>query len=478
MVGSSIQHPASSLRWVCCMKSLFLRIFLWFWIAMVVVGVVLVVTSPYFTQSRSRVERWQQGAETWTAERVDRTARQIAARGVHEPMFGEPRGPGRRGSVTFVFDESGREVTGREAPREAVDLALQVVETGSEEALRRGGFHLVAKPVTDPDGVTFVVVGTLHRPPRPTDLLEPKALWVRLILLAVVVGFLSFLLARYLSSPVGALRKAAHRLSTGDLSARVGGRVIRRRDEIGQLAREFDTMAEQVEGLVGSQRRLLSDVSHELRSPLARLRVALELARDHGDGDAAGYFDRMEQEAARIDDLIGQLLLLERLAAGAPVGEKTTFALANLVGEVVDDASFEASVSGIEVAVEPGVDASVEGYPTLIRSAVDNVLRNAIRHTPASTTVDVDLGVDADWVKITVRDRGPGVPEEHLGSLFAPFTRVAEARERSTGGAGLGLAIARRAVELHDGTVSARNHPEGGLEVELRLPRVVGHELS
>ncbi|MDX2438595.1 MAG: ATP-binding protein, partial [Acidobacteriota bacterium] len=259
---------------------------------------------------------------------------------------------------------------------------------------------------------------------------------------------------------------------------RVGGRVIRRRDEIGQLAREFDTMAEQLERLVGSQRRLLSDVSHELRSPLARLRVALELARDRGGMAADEYFDRMERESARIDDLIGQLLLLERLAAGKPDGEKTTFALADLVGEVVDDASFEASVSGIEVAVETGVDVAVEGYPNLVRSAVDNVLRNAIRHTPASTTVDVDLGVDADWVKITVRDRGPGVPEEHLGSLFAPFTRVAEARERTTGGAGLGLAIARRAVELHDGTVSARNHPDGGLEVELRLPRVVGHEPS
>jgi two-component system sensor histidine kinase CpxA len=370
----------------------------------------------------------------------------------------------------FVFDDLGREVQGREAPREAVDLALQVVESGSEHALRRGGFHLVAKPVTDPDGDAYVVVGTLHRPPRPIDLLEPKALWVRLIILAVVVGFLSFLLARYLSSPMSALRKAAYRLSTGDLSARVGGRVVRRRDEIGQLAREFDTMAEQLERLVGSQQRLLGDVSHEVRSPLARLRVALELARDR-DGKAADeYFDRMEREASRIDDLIGQLLLLERLAAGKPSGEKAAFDLADLVGEVVDDASFEASVSEIEVAVEGGVGIVVEGYPTLIRSAVDNVLRNAIRHTPASTVVDVDLGLVDDWVKITVRDRGPGVPEEQLGSLFAPFTRVAEARERSTGGAGLGLAIARRAVELHEGTVAARNHPDGGLEVELRLP--------
>ncbi len=132
-----------------------------------------------------------------------------------------------------------------------------------------------------------MVVGTLHRPPRPVGLREPKALWTRLAALAVMIGLLSFLLARYLSSPVGALRKATQQLSEGDLGARVGGRVVRRRDEIGDLARDFDTMAEQMEKLVGSQQRLLRDVSHELRSPLARLRVALELARDRA-GAAAG----------------------------------------------------------------------------------------------------------------------------------------------------------------------------------------------
>jgi len=452
------------------MKSLFLRIFLWFWVAMVVMAVVLVVTSPYFTQSRSRVERWQQGAEAWAGDRVDRTVRSISERGVDGLTVGEPRGPGRRGSMTFVFDDAGREVMGREAPAAAADLASRVAESGTEEALRRGEFHLVAKPVRAPDGRRFVVVGTLHRPPRPIDLLEPKALWPRLAVLAAMIGLLSFLLARYLSSPVGALRKATQQLSGGDLSARVGGRVVRRRDEIGDLARDFDTMAGQMESLVGSQQRLLRDVSHELRSPLARLRVALEMARDRAGAAARESIDRMEREATRIDELIGQLLLLERLAAGAPDGEKTTFALAELLGEVVDDASFEASAGGREVMVLADADASVTGYPVLLRSAIDNVLRNAIRHAPESTAVDVVLRLDPRWAEISVRDRGPGVGEEHLGSLFEPFTRVADARERSSGGAGLGLAIARRAVELHHGGVSARNHPDGGLEVVLRFP--------
>jgi len=178
----------------------------------------------------------------------------------------------------------------------------------------------------------------------------------------------------------------------------------------------------------------------------------------------------MEREAARIDDLIGQLLLLERLAAGEPDGEKTAFALAELLGEVVDDASFEASAASREVSVTIDGNALVRGYPALIRSAIDNVLRNAIRHAPESTVIEVALRCAERSVDISVRDRGPGVPEEHLGTLFEPFTRVADARERSSGGAGLGLAIARRAIELHQGTVTARNHPEGGFEVTLHLP--------
>lgn len=457
------------------MKSLFLRIFLWFWVAMVAVAVVLVVTSPFFTQSRPRVDQWQQGAQSWAGERVDRAVRQIEARGVMGPPGGPIRGQGRRGSAIFVFDDSGREIGGMAAPRPVVDLARRVAESGTEESLRRGGFHLVAKPATDPDGRVFVVVGTLNRPPRPVDLLEPGALWPRVVFLAVVVGILSFLLARYLSSPVGALRRAVKKLKEGDFSARVGGRVIRRRDEIGELAREFDTMAEQLERLVRSQHRLLRDVSHELRSPLARLRVALELARDRAGDEMGESFDRMDRETARIDELIGQLLLLERLAVGEPEGERTTFDLVDLVREVVDDASFEASGSGIEVAVEAGEGVAVSGYPVLVRSAVDNVIRNALRYAPASSMVDVGLRVDDDQVTIAVRDRGPGVPDEHLASLFEPFTRVADARERASGGAGLGLAIARRSVELHGGSVSAQNHREGGLEVRLRLPVAAAH---
>jgi two-component system sensor histidine kinase CpxA len=451
-------------------KSLFLRIFLWFWVAMVILAAVLVVTSPFFTQSRPRVDRWERGAEDWAEERVDRVAQRIEEFGFEAYHPRGHRGPGGRGAEIFVFDLDGREILDREAPEPVIDLAKTVAASGSKESSRRGGLHLAARPVIDPAGQTLVVVGTLHRPPRPIDLLEPQALWWRLGLLALVVGVFSLVLARYLSSPVDVLRRATQSLSSGDLSARVGTPVDRRRDEIGGLARDFDAMAGRLENLVDSQRRLLRDVSHELRSPLARLTVALQLARDREGARAAEALDRIERETGRLDDLIGQLLLLERLEARAPDAEAVDFDICALLNEVVDDAAFEASSGNREVALEANEPCPMRGHPTLVRSALDNVLRNAVRHTAEGTAVRVSIDCAGEDVEITVRDHGPGVPDEQLDTLFEPFTRVSDSRDRSTGGAGLGLAIARRAIEVHGGTVSARNHPKRGLIVTIHLP--------
>jgi two-component system sensor histidine kinase CpxA len=231
-------------------------------------------------------------------------------------------------------------------------------------------------------------------------------------------------------------------------------------------------MAARLENLVGSQRRLLRDVSHELRSPLARLSVALELARDRAGEEAVEPLGRIEREASRLDELIGKLLLLERLEEDGPRAEAVEFDLCDLLTEVVDDAAFEAVAGDREVTLDACASCRINGHPDLMRSAFENVLRNAIRHTPEGTTVEVSLTEEAGVRHVSVRDHGPGVPEEHLERLFDPFSRVADARERSTGGAGLGLAITRRAVELHGGSVTARNNPSGGFEVEIRLPVV------
>jgi signal transduction histidine kinase len=221
---------------------------------------------------------------------------------------------------------------------------------------------------------------------------------------------------------------------------------------------------------VGSQQRLLRDVSHELRSPLARLVVALEIARSRAGEGAAKALDRIEREAGRLDELIGRLLLLERLEGGVEEGEREDLDLTELVNGVVGDAGFEAASQSREINFKAPGPCRLTGRPELLRSAFDNVIRNAVLHTPSGTTVEVCLRSVETGVEVVIRDHGPGVAEDDLERIFEPFHRVDEARERASGGVGLGLAIARRAIEVHGGTLGARAHTEGGLEVVAFLP--------
>jgi two-component system sensor histidine kinase CpxA len=456
------------------MRSLFLRVFLWFWLAMAMVVTVMIVTSPFFTRSRPGLDRWHRDAESWAGSRAERVAAHISRHGTDgippRRGHGQGRGAGPPSPArVFILDIQGREIRDAEAPSEVVELARQTLDSGAESTRRTGFLHLVARPASDPQGNRYAVVAAHHSPPRLVHLLDPQALVWRLAALVLVVGALSFWLARYLSSPVGALRSATRSLSDGDLSARVGGKVGRRKDEIGELARDFDAMAERLEALVGSQQRLLRDVSHELRSPLARLGVALELARSRSGEDVDRALDRIEREADRLDELIGRLLLLERLEGEGRVHDPRRFDLSGLVVEVVADARFEAEAKGCEVGFETAEAIELVGHEHLIRSAVDNVLRNAVNHTANGTSVEVVVAAAEVGVSITVRDHGPGVAEDELGRIFEPFYRVDEARDRESGGAGLGLAIAARAVEAHGGTIDAANHPDGGLLVTIRL---------
>jgi two-component system sensor histidine kinase CpxA len=212
------------------------------------------------------------------------------------------------------------------------------------------------------------------------------------------------------------------------------------------------------------------DVSHELRSPLARLAVALELARKRAGEGAAEQLDRIELEAGRLDALIGQLLTLSRLEAADAPAVREAVDLEDLVDRVADDAAFEASSRGIQVLVEKSGSCVVSGDADALRSALENVVRNAVHYSADGGEVRVAVTREGHSVAVRVSDAGPGVPDEHLEAVFQPFFRVEEARDRQRGGAGLGLAIAARAVRLHGGTVAARNRPGGGLEVELRLP--------
>jgi two-component system sensor histidine kinase CpxA len=245
------------------------------------------------------------------------------------------------------------------------------------------------------------------------------------------------------------------------LQARVD---LRRKDELGKLARAFNQMADRIQTLLTAERRLLQDISHELRSPLARLSVAIELART--DDNPEPHLNRIQKEADRLNTLVGELLQVTR-AEGDPAARRVErVPLDRVVREVVDDARIEAEARGCNVHFTAGKPVIVSGDAELLRRAIENIVRNAIRYTPAGSSVDVAVREDGH---IVVRDYGPGVPEEALTRIFDPFYRVGEDRDRSSGGVGLGLAIARRAVELHHGHISARNAGPG-LEVDVALP--------
>jgi two-component system sensor histidine kinase CpxA len=263
----------------------------------------------------------------------------------------------------------------------------------------------------------------------------------------------------------------ARELASGDLQTRVGPALGSRRDELAELGRDFDAMAARIEALVTAQQRLLGDISHELRSPLARLGVALDLARRRGGRDIGDLLGRIELESERLDELIGELLELNRLESGDEIAREP-IDLAALVEEIAADADFEAQADDRSVRVVSTEACEVAGDRNLLRRAIENVARNAVRYTPEETTVEVALGCDERDAVVRVRDFGPGVSDEELPNLFRPFYRVAGARERDTGGAGLGLAITERAVAIHGGSVAASNASGGGLTVEIRLPRM------
>ena len=300
--------------------------------------------------------------------------------------------------------------------------------------------------------------------PLPWDVLLPA---MELACCTVV----SLLLARHLTIPIRAMRAAAVAFAAGDLAARASPRIGHRGDEAADLAREFDRMADRIASLIEAQRRFAGDVSHEIRSPLARLGMALGLARREVGGAAPARFDRMEREIAMVSNLVRELLALASLQGGAGLARPEPFDLATMAEAAVGDVAFEWQDQAHGMRLVRGAGpVTILGDAALLKRAMENVLRNALFYAPPGTEVTVGVGRDDAWARIEVRDHGPGVPPDALGRLFEPFYRVDKARARDTGGAGLGLAICARIVTLHGGRISAANAQPRGLAVRIELP--------
>ena len=457
-------------------ESLFLKIFLWFWLAMTLVGATLLITTE-ITRPDVRLPRWREFTGetiTYFAERSAYVLEEEGREALDDYLEEIERNSQIRATV---FDSQGNEVSGNPAPRGADELVARARGSTQVEYQPRGrGSMLVARNAQAPDGENYTIVAQLPGP-RMRPPIEATDLVVRLLAILFTAGLVCYGLARHLTSPVSRLQTAVRDMSAGNLATRVGPSFRARKDEFADLGRDFDLMAERIEGLVGAQRQLLTDISHELRSPLARLNVALELARKRSGTEAGPSLNRIELEAERMNELIGQLLRLAQLENHVEGGEQATMGsvqLGNLLHEVAADADFEAGSQNRAVRVRDSQDCVTTGSTELLRSAIENIVRNAVRYTGEDTEVEISLrrGADQDrpCAHITVRDHGPGVPEEALEELFRPFYRVGNARDRQSGGTGLGLAIAERIVRLHGGTLSASNSKAGGLQVEVRLP--------
>ncbi len=316
------------------------------------------------------------------------------------------------------------------------------------------------------DGTHYSVLLVPRRPSIFGALSLPEISLTILCIALVVSALTSCWLAQHLSSPIRRIQEGARALASENLDVRVSAGLEGRKDELAVLARDFDAMAAQLRANRGAITQLLCDISHELRSPLARMRVALGLARQP-PADLSRQLDRLEREIERLDALISQVLKLARLHGTEAPFVRESFELDDVVEEVVRDANFEGAAKNCQVRLEGAANAAINGNRDLVRSAIENVLRNAVRYSPHDAPVDVVLKRVAAGIEILVRDRGPGVPAAELERIFEPFYRVAESRDRDSGGEGIGLAITAQVMKTQGGSAGAANIQGGGLEVRL-----------
>jgi signal transduction histidine kinase len=452
------------------MRNLFLKIFLWFWVAFLIVAVTLaavtVITRSNETmiarlslylplEARRATEIYEREGKTGLRHHFD----QVIESGAIEP---------------YLLDENWKDVLGRNPSARAVEFAKAASEDEPLINIFTGQNGFAAQQAIGASGQRYTTL-VVTRTPSIAKLIRGLGFRTLFGLLAILLvgGAFCFWLARHIAGPVVQLSEAAGRIADGWLDTRSDQSLRLRRDEIGRLGLSFDRMAERIESLVRGQQRLLGYVSHELRSPLARLSVAEGLLRQCPPEERAEYLDRIELEVEHLDQLIGQLLTLARIDSGADSSRKETVELSSLIQEVAVDGNFEAQAKYCAVRVDSEGACTTTGAREQLRRAIENVVRNAIRYTHPSTDVEITMrqqrALALSRVVIQVRDHGPGMPSEHLEKIFLPFYRVPTIHGEPVGGAGLGLAITERIVRMYGGSVSATNSPDGGLIVKLEL---------
>jgi len=455
------------------MRSLFLKIFLYFLLIIVLVTASVVVLT-YFRDQEFPPLAHQSFSRRAITEYGREAIRAYEAAGVQAVDQYTERLLRDSGIDLILFDQQIRLLSQRTVQRRVQHMASRALRSGEVVLPMQGARNGIAATVKGASGNDYVVVITLPERPAPRDFFKVMThgfLGLQLLLLFAITALVCFVLARSLAAPISRLRHATHRFASGDLATRIGDQ-IKGKNELGGLARDFDDMAGKIQTLISDQQLLLRDLSHELRSPLARLNVALELARQQSSGAASEKaLDRIGLEAERMNEMIGQLLGLTRMTCGINEQRFAPLDLQELLAKLVQDADYEAAARQSRVVFECQAPAILNASAELLAQAFENVIRNAVKYTAEHTEVQVSLGDGDDVWLIKVADQGAGVPEAALARIFDPFYRVADARDRQSGGTGIGLAIAKSAIALHGGSIRADNQVLGGLLVTMRIPK-------
>ena len=468
------------------MHSLFFRIFILFWVAMaLIVGGSIALTVAVASRENDA------GDAERRPERAVRASQVLVDGGLPELRQWLAA---NRDSIPqrdfFIVTPDGKDILGRSLS-EPARRRFDFIRHGMEEGLPPPPPPLAAasgsnKPppppppnlwpghaapqIIGPDGTIYTILFSPHRPGLFGALALPGIPIAVLTLALLVSALASGWLARHFSAPIRRIQAGARSVASEQLEVRVSDGLDGRKDELAVLARDFDAMADKLSTTRRARTQLLRDISHELRSPLARMRMAVGLARQSA-ADPARQLDRMEMEIERLDSLISQILKLARLQGSDLKLALEPVEIGEIIEEVAADASFEGTQKKCTVTILGAPRVQVLGHPELLRSAIDNVLRNAVRYSPAAAVVEIETALRRDDLVISIRDRGSGVPDHDLARIFEPFYRVAESRDRDSGGEGIGLAITAQVLRAHAGVAIARNRDEGGLEVILTMPR-------
>lgn len=452
----------------CLMRSLYWKIFVSFWLATILIILTTAWVTSQIAQTSSQPAREQVFMDSYANAAV---ATYESGQQAALLKWLNQIGLSRHMSI-YLLSSTGEIIGAGSTPESVKKVAENLIKDQLSEGIFTSGKLIVSHEILSTSGTFYRLVAVSEKPISYFVQIPWAGLTIRLTLATFISGLICYLLSIYLTQPLRSLGMAAKSLGTGKLNTRVGRLRGHTKDEIAELSDEFDRMAEHLENLVSSKERLLQDISHELRSPLARLNIALELGRNKTNHLADNEFSRMEKESSRLNELIGEILDFARLEKSTTELNLSHENLSDLISQIVKDANYEFGKQSPRIIWDAVAPCMLNLDKRLIHRAIENVLRNALHYSPPDQKVIVALQCAStqQQVLIDIIDAGPGVPEDQLEKIFNPFYRVDKSRAKKTGGYGLGLAIAAKAILLHQGTIIAANTQDGGLHVRITLP--------